>query len=114
MAKRKGRDYKKEYEQRNKRAKERGYSGYSELRKVKKEIKEERTWKAGIEENLEAVEDRSIYEEYIDAYYQAFLNKENEKDYSLSGAKARYFVFVTGLMSSEEWSERYPNGIRGR
>lgn len=47
---------------------------------------------------------------YAHLYWNAY--HVTPDDYSTSGTKAKWYVEIEGLMSYDEWAERYPRGIR--
>jgi hypothetical protein len=48
------------------------------------------------------------------AYYDAFLNPATRDDRTQTGAKAYWFVEIMGVLTYQEWYERYVVGRVGR
>lgn len=102
------------YERRNELARERGFLSYSQQRREFEYARRSESWQYG---------QTSYVEQYglprasnpadiarVRLFYQAF--KIAPDDYSVNGAKARWFVTVEGIMEYDEWRERYPTGVR--
>lgn len=108
------RNYKRELEGRNKRARDQGYKSYSEKRRALNYVNENpELWDEYLDEEPSANADIDT-SEAIASYYRAFGLKRNAKDYSVGGAKAQFFVDVMELYTPDEWEALYPNGTRDR
>jgi hypothetical protein len=108
MAKR--RDYKKEYAARQRRAKEQGFTGYSEERKARKVAQDSETFEAyfpGTSREYSREENQAAK-----VFYRAFYTKSGKDNYSVNGPKAKWFVEYEGIMTYDEWQKRYSTGQR--
>jgi hypothetical protein len=99
---------KREYERRKELAKERGFKSPAQERKARKIAKGSRGWRDA--QMPKAVPGTSEVDRMLALYYEAFYGSPN--DYSMDGAKARWFVEIAQIMDYDEWGARYPNGIR--
>lgn len=106
------RNYKRELEGRNKKARDQGYKSYSEKRRAIAYAQEyPELWDEYLDEEVSANADLET-SEAIASYYRAFGQKRNAKDYSIGGAKAAFFVYVMELYTPDEWEALYPSGSR--
>lgn len=95
------------YRKRDELAKRQGFTSYGQKRKAMKYAKGTPMFQENIEEEEHS---RAEVAQAARAYYDAFYL--NPTDYSPTGGKKRWFVDTMGIMSSDEWKERYPNGRR--
>lgn len=102
------------FQRRNELAKERGFRSYYDQRKQFEYARRSESWQYG---------QTSYVQHYgmprttnpadiarVRLFYNAFALHPN--DYSVRGAKARWFVEIEGIMDYDEWRERYPTGVR--
>lgn len=102
------------YQRRQELARERGFASYSQQRKEFAYARQSESWQYG---------QTSYVQHYgiprtsnpadvarVRLFYQAFA--VNPNDYSIGGAKARWFVEIERIMEYDEWRERYPTGVR--
>jgi hypothetical protein len=95
------------YRKRNDLAKREGYKSYGQKRAAMKFAKSSPMFEENVD--VDELSNREVSEAARD-YYDAF--KLNPTDYSANGGKKRWFVDQMGIMTSDEWKERYPNGRR--
>lgn len=97
-------------------ARERGFRSYREQREVIRYARESlveggyqgrQRWPT--DWSLPRANDRESLER-AKLFHRAF--KEEPNNYSRNGAKARWFVEVEGIMTYDEWQQRYPRGRR--
>lgn len=108
------RDHRTTYERRQELARERGFTGYSQQRREFEYARRSESWQYGQTSYVQhygmprASNPADVAR--VRLFYQAFAMNPN--DYSIGGAKARWFVEIEGIMDYDEWRERYPTGVR--
>lgn len=103
----KARDHRATYARRNALARERGFNNYAQQRKELAEASRSNAWRGP-----KPRANRPSDIERTKIFHQAFENPANADDYSVNGAKAKWFINVVGVMTREEWLEHYPTGLR--
>lgn len=106
------RDYKAEYQQRQRKAKSEGFKSYAQKRRAKERYEAEpelrrnfQGWGDEVEIPIfDPMDDPRIFS----AWYRAFYDPTESKRRDKNSARAFWFVAVTGQVASfADWQERY-------
>jgi hypothetical protein len=105
------RDYKKEYAQRNAKARSLGWRNYAERRRAYRQVLPSEPYhyyRRQVDDGVRL--GRGTEDEIVKAFWM--LRFEDENGYGPDSWHRYLFVDLLGYISDDEWRRRYPNGVR--